>query len=240
MQKLMKNWIFTMITCILLSVLAVLMFLDGFGVGDLYIGQAIIHILTAVVLLLYIIFALIPLVPRYRHGGVRAFLILEIFVLLLTAFAQAFSNAVSIPFFSTMQACSVVGLALWLHCSMQLIRAYLVKGVKEHRQVPLWLFCLYILLGAAGVWQMVKPLIANRYFIFGIAVLALVFAIIFGVFTVQNRKALPKKPKKEKKKNKKNKTDAPSTENATAPAAELPEAAGKQEKAVVSAQNNKK
>ena len=52
MQKLMKNWIFTLIVCILLSILSVLMFLDGVGVGDVHIGYRIIHVLTAVVLLL--------------------------------------------------------------------------------------------------------------------------------------------------------------------------------------------
>ena len=213
MQKMMKNWIFTLIVCILLSVLSVLMFLDGFGVGDLYIGQQIIHILTAVTLLLYVIFAVIPLVARYRHKGVRGFLIAEIAILLLTVFAQGFGSAVRIPFFSDMQACSVVGLALWLGCAMQLIRAYLVKGVEEQKQVPLWLFCIYILLGAAGVWQIVDPLIEDRYFIFGIAVLSLVFAVTFGVFTAQNRKALPKKPKKEK---------TPKGEDTVAPVAELP------------------
>lgn len=208
MQKLMKNWIFTLTVCILLSVLSVLMFLDGFGVGDLYIGQRIIHILTAVTLLLYVIFAVIPLVGRYRHKGVRGFLILEIAILLLTVFAQGFGSAVHIPFFSDMQACSVVGLALWLGAAMQLVRAYLVKGIEEQKQVPLWLFCIYILLGAVGVWQIVDPLIENRYFIFGIAVLALVFAVTFGVFTAQNRKALPKKPKKEKAKKTEGEGDA--------------------------------
>ena len=198
MQRIMKNWIFTLIVCALLLILSVLMLLDGVGVGDLYIGQQIIHILTAVGLLLYVIFAVIPLVPRYRHKGVRGFLILEIVVLLLTVFAQAFSADIPIPFFSDMQACSVVGLALWLGSAMQLIRAYLVKGIEEQKQVPLWLFCVYLLLGAVGVWQIVDPLIENRYFSFVIAGIALVFAVIFGVFTVQNRKALPKKPKKEK------------------------------------------
>ena len=199
MQKLIKNWIFTLIVCILLSVLSVLMFLDGAGVGDLYIGKGIIHILTAVVLLLYVIFALFPLVPRYTHGGVRAFLILEIAVLLVTVVAQMFNAAFTIPFFSTMQACSVVGLALWLHSSMHLIRAYIIKGLKDHKQVPLWLFCAYIVAGSLGVWQIVDPLIDNKYFIFAIGGLALVFAVIFAVFTVQNHKALPKKSKKEKK-----------------------------------------
>ena len=34
MQKLMKNWIFTLVTCVLLAILAVLAFLDSLGVGD--------------------------------------------------------------------------------------------------------------------------------------------------------------------------------------------------------------
>ena len=54
-------------------------------------------------------------------------------------------------------------------------------------------------MGAIGVWQMVRPLIEDRYFVFAIAAVAAIFAVIFAVFTVQNHKALPKKPKKEKK-----------------------------------------
>ena len=196
MQKLMKNWIFTLVTAILLAILSVLMFLDGFGVGDLYIGQKIIHILTAVVLLLYVLFGVCPLMLRYRHNGVRAFLGVEIAVLLLTVFGQLVNGStIAIPWLSTMQACSVVGLALWLSSSTQLIRAYLVRGAENQKQVPLWLFCIYILLSAVGVWQMVRPLISDRYFIFAIAVLALVFAAIFAVFTVQNHRNLPRRAK---------------------------------------------
>ena len=42
-----------------------------------------------------------------------------------------------------------------------------------------------------------KVLLAVSFWIVG--AIALVFAVIFGIFTAQNRKALPKKPKKEKK-----------------------------------------
>lgn len=198
MQKILKNWIFTMVTAILLAVLTVLVFLDAFGVGDLFFVQEFIHILTAVALLIYVIFAVIPMLPRYRHGGVRVFLCVEIAVLVFTVFAQAASSALRIPFFSTMQACSVFGLALWLGCSTQMIRAYLVRGDEAQKQVPLWQFCVYNLLGAVGVWQMVDPLITNRYFSFVIGGLALVFTGIFCFLTVQNRRALPPKPQKGK------------------------------------------
>ena len=87
MQKLMKNWIFTLITCILLTVLAVLMFLDGFDVGGLHIGARLIHLVAAIALVLYVIFALFPLSVRYK-GTLRAFAIGEIVLLSLTAVAH--------------------------------------------------------------------------------------------------------------------------------------------------------
>jgi len=212
MQKLMKNWIFTLIVCILLSILAVLMILDGFGVGDVYLGQQILHILAAVVLSLYLIFALFPLLKTYR-GTVQAFLIFEIVLLLVAVVAQACQQFFRIPILAEMQVCSIFGLALWLRCSVETVHAYLLNGEPETpkkengekkekgkaKRVPLWRLCLYILLGSVGVWQMVDPLVKDRYFIFCIGAAALVTAAIFGYATAQNRKALPKKPKKAKK-----------------------------------------
>jgi hypothetical protein len=232
MQRIMKNWIFTLVTCILLTILSVLMFLDGAGVGDLYIGRGIIHMLTAVSLLIYVVLALCPLVPKYHTRSGRTFLIGEIVILTVTAVAQVgievFNN---IPVLSKLAVCSVLGLAVWLRSSVMIVRAYLVQGIvkpteqadgaKEDQlageqaeetqqkkkkktlrtlvRTPLWRLCTYILMGAIGVWQMVRPLIEDRYFVFAIAAVAGVFAIIFAVFTVQNHKALPPKPKKEKK-----------------------------------------
>ena len=231
MQRIMKNWIFTMVTCILLAILAVLMFLDGAGIGDLYIGRQIIHVLTAVSLLIYIILALCPLVPKYHTRSGRTFLIGEIVILTVTAVAQIGVEMFNVPVLSKLEVCSVLGLAVWLRSSVMIVRAYLVQGiVKPAEQVadaaevaepvseqaeeqpkkkkktlralvrtPLWRLCTYILMGAIGVWQMVRPLIEDRYFVFAIAAAAAIFAVIFAVFTVQNHKALPKKPKKEKK-----------------------------------------
>lgn len=216
MQKLMKNWIFTLITCILLAILSVLMFLDGAGVGDLFIGQRIIHVLTAVALAIYVILALCPMVPKYHTRSGRSFLLAEIAILAVTVIAQIgvelFSN---IPWLSDLAVCSVLGLALWLRSFVLIVRAYLLQSIvptaeasegkedakKDARplvRTPLWRLCLYIVMGAIGVSQMVKPLIKDQWFVFCIAAAAAVFAIIFGFFTVQNHKARPKKPAKEK------------------------------------------
>ena len=215
MQKLMKNWIFTLITCILLAILSVLMFLDGAGVGDLFIGRRIIHVLTAVALAIYVVLALCPMVPKYHNGTGRIFLLCEIAILAFTVVTQIgvemFSN---IPWLSDLAVCSVLGLALWLRAFVLIVHSYLVLGIvsgggqekaegEEKKtapafvRTPLWKLCGYVLMSSVGVWQMARPLIEDRFFVFCIAAAAGVFAVIFGVFTAQNHKARPKKEKKQ-------------------------------------------
>ena len=82
MEKLMKNWIFTLIVCILLAILAVLMILGALMPEKLPIAEGLLHIVVAVILLFYTIFALFPLVVRYR-GAAQAFVIGETALLLL-------------------------------------------------------------------------------------------------------------------------------------------------------------
>lgn len=187
MQKLVKNWVFTITVCALLSILSLLMFLDGFGVGEIYMGKRIIHLITAVVLALYVVFVLFPMVARYR-GTVQAFLIFEVVILLITVVGQACSDFWNVPLFSTLPVCSVLGLALWLRGVVETVHAYLLRGTDAKKKIPLWGLCLYILLSAVGVWQMVRPLIPDTYFIFCIAGLSLVLATLFGYATAHNRR----------------------------------------------------
>ena len=51
MEKLMKNWIFTLTVCILLAVLAVLMILGAIMPDKLPIAQNVLHTVVAVMLL---------------------------------------------------------------------------------------------------------------------------------------------------------------------------------------------
>lgn len=188
MQKLMKNWIFTMITCILLLMFAVLMVLDGLDVGGLHIGDRLIHLLAAIALVIYVVFALFPLVMRYR-GVLRGFVIGEVTILLVTALAQLFTEWVNVPLISSMQVCSVLGLAMWLRGVVQTVRAYL-SGVGEGAEprIPLWKLLLYVLLSTLGVWQLAAPSIADKTFILVIGLLAGVMGVIFACITYHNRK----------------------------------------------------
>lgn len=189
MQKLTKNWIFTLIACILMTVLAVLMFLDGFDVGGLHIGSRLIHLVAAIALGLYAAFAIFPLTLRYK-GILRAFVIGEIVLLALTAVAHMCMEWFAVPLISSLQVCSVLGLALWLRGAVETVHAYYsAANDQPDKRVPLWKLLCYILLSAAGVWQLIAPSISDRAFIFVIAVVATVMALLFAWITANNRKA---------------------------------------------------
>lgn len=220
MQKLMKNWIFTMITCILLAMLATVMLLGALEIKGFTLAKDILHLLVAVVLVIYIIFTLFPILWRYR-GIVRLFVFAEIALLILTAVALVFAQ-VNVPFFSALQVCSVVGLAIWLRGAVEIVRAYVQKGADGVKKTPLWALCLLILLCAFGVWQMANPTIKDKHFLFVIAALSTVMATIFGVATAQNRKRRGKK--RTKKSKEAPSSDVPAIEAPKEPMVALPEA----------------
>lgn len=239
MQKLVKNWIFTLVVCILLTLFAVLLVIDNLGlIGERYIAYTVIHVLTAVALIIYIILALFPQVPRYKNNSGRLFLLAEIAILLLTAVVQIGVELFrDFPVLSDLQVWSVLALAVWLRVTVLTVRAYMLQGIvpavplvaeaapeapqaapeaataasdsatatepataeNTPVRVPLWRVCLYLLLGAISVWQIVTPLVKDKDFVFGLAAATAVFATIFAVFTVQNQKvwraAHPKKVK---------------------------------------------
>ncbi|MBQ8341930.1 MAG: hypothetical protein IJY22_06130 [Clostridia bacterium] len=197
MQKIMKNWIFTMVTAIVLFLLALFMILDGAGVADRFVTQSIIHEITAIFVACYVILVLCPMVPRYQPL-VRYFALGEIGLLSLTVLLIFLNTMVGIRWIENMVVCSVVGLVIWLRSVVELVGAYLIPTDCEKR-LPLWRICVYILTAALGVWQMANPLIGNRYLIFPVAALTLLLCAGLVVLTVRNRRALPPKvPKADK------------------------------------------
>ncbi|MBE6555275.1 MAG: hypothetical protein E7663_03440 [Ruminococcaceae bacterium] len=202
----MKNWIFTLITCILLALLAVIMLLGAFEVDGFTLARDLLHLLVAVILSLYIIFALIPMVVQYR-GKVKMFVVAEIAILILTVIGQACVQFVNIPILSGLQACSVLGLAIWLRGVVETVHAYLLRGTESKKKIPLWGLCCYIGLSAFGMWQIARPTIADKHFLFAIGAISLIMAAIFGYATAQNRKGKGegKKVKKKKKEEKEEK-----------------------------------
>ncbi|MBE6701958.1 MAG: hypothetical protein E7585_00885 [Ruminococcaceae bacterium] len=131
MQKLIKNWIFTLITCVLLVVLALVLVLDLNGVfGEKYYATTFVNLLAAVALIIYIAIGLAPMVAYYR-GKALAFLLAEMGILVIVILAL-----LGVEFFGLfskwdMQVVSVLGLALWLRCTVLIIRAYLQQTLPQ-------------------------------------------------------------------------------------------------------------
>ena len=186
MQKIMKNWIVTMVTAILLTLLAVWMTLDGAGVGDMFYTQSIIHEITAIFIGCYTVLALLPMIPRYQKVA-RFFALGEIVLMGLVVVVVFFKVSTAVLFAEETVLCALIGFVIWARCVVESVDAFLKNGVEGAKTVPLWKFCLYLLLAAFGVWQMAMPSIANRYLIFPIAILVLAIAAGFALATVRNR-----------------------------------------------------
>ncbi len=200
MQKLIKNWIFTLIVCILLALLTAVMLLGAFEVKGFTLARDILHLLMAVILGIYVVLGLFPTLIRYR-GVIRVFVGTEILVLVLAMVALAFAQ-VNMPFFSSLQACSVVGLALWARGAVEIVHAYLLQGSNSEKKIPLWGLGCYILLCAFGMWQMARPTIADKHFLFVIGGVSLVMTVIFAYATAKNRQGKGKPRKKKAAKGK--------------------------------------
>ena len=196
MQKLFKNWIFTLIVCILLALLAAVMFLGAFEVKGFTLARDILHLLVAIILGIYVVLGLFPTLVRYR-GVIRIFVVVEILLMILSMVALAFAQ-VNMPFFSSLQACSVVGLALWARGAVEIVHAYLLQGSSSARRIPLWGLGCYILLCAFGMWQLARPSIADKHFLFVIGGVALIMTMIFAFATAQNRRGKGGKSRKSK------------------------------------------
>ena len=195
MQKLFKNWIFTLIVCILLALLTAVMFLGAFEVKGFTLARDILHLLMAVIVGVYVVLGLFPTLVRYR-GVIRVFVGVEILLMILSMVALSFAQ-VNMPFFSSLQACSVVGLALWARGAVEIVHAYLLQGSGGAKRIPLWGLGCYILLCAFGMWQLARPTIADKHFLFVIGGVALIMTLIFAFVTAENRRGKGK-PRKNK------------------------------------------
>lgn len=225
MQKVMKNWIFTLIIGVLLLALAAWLILDVTVIGEWsnFASIRFLNYLTAAVLVLYTAIGLIPMFTYYRGKNIF-FLIGEIVLTLAMAAVFVIVEIKLVDWIPQVNPCQAFGLALWLRMSVMIVRAYLQQDPppvesrpvliaadeedpekvarrrkKEKRitaRTPLWALCLLILASALGVWQMSAPLLNEEGCVWAIAIVAAAFVVVFTVLTVQNIMALPKKPKK--------------------------------------------
>lgn len=189
MSKLLKNKIFTLIVALLLTALAVLMILDGLGVGDWYLARRMIHPLAGVLLIGYVSLVLIPMLLAGR--GVKRWLTLaEAVLLALAGIAHVLFELIFVPLFSSLTVCALIALTVAARGVVLTVCAYLKKSENP---IPLWGFILYLCMVIVGVWQTAAPLVSDRFIILLIGAIAFVTAVYFAIGTVLNFKRTKKK-----------------------------------------------
>lgn len=189
MSKLLKNKIFTLIVALLLTALAVLMILDGLGVGDWYLARRMIHPLAGILLLGYVSLVLIPMLLA-GCGAKRWLTLAEAVLLAIVGISHVLYEHVFLPPLSSLTVCALIALALAARGVVLTVCAYLEKGEDP---IPLKGFILYLCMVIAGVWQTAAPLVSDRFIILLIGAIAFVTAVYFAVGTVLNFKRTKKK-----------------------------------------------
>ena len=185
MQNVMKNKSFTLVFAILPALLAVFFLLGALRVRKLDFARDVLRLFSALMLLLYVFLVLLrPLVAEKNKSNkiVRGIEIGFLFLVMLLLVASQF--LFDVPLLGEVPVCTAVGLVLAARGIAKLLHAYFAE-----QKMPLSRYCLYLLLTVLGIWQVAKPAIPDKYFLFFLSFVAIFMAGFFTVLTVRNVKA---------------------------------------------------
>lgn len=187
MEKQLKNKVFTLVVTIVLVAFGVVMLLGALDVKGFSFARDILRIFTGVFLAIYAALCLFPLSYRYT-GKSRYFIFGEIFLVLLCAVGQAACQFLNVPLLSTLSLCACIGFIIWLRGVTETVRVYQQKGTKSAERGAFLRLCGCILLSAFGVWEVARPSIKDRSFLYFLAFASFAFALLFLYFTIRNAK----------------------------------------------------
>lgn len=183
MKKILNNRIAALVIAVLLLLFAVAFLLGALEVRAFSFMRDVLRLLVAAVLAAYAVLFLGGQ-ARAREGVAQKLIIGEMAVLFLLALSQALVQFFEMPLFSAMQVCAVLGFAVALRFALEIVMAYLAKTAVGG--TPIWLFCLYLLGFAFGVWQMASPAVRDKHFLFVLAAFSLLGAAVFAFFVVKS------------------------------------------------------
>ena len=187
MEKQMKNKIFTLVVTIVLAAFGTVMLLGALDVKGFSFARDVLRVFTGVFLAVYAVFCLFPL--SYRSTGKsRYFIFGEIFLVLFCAVGQAACQFLNVPLLSTLSLCACIGFIVWLRGVTETVRVYQQKGTKSAGSGAFFRLCGCIFLSAFGVWEVARPSIKDRSFLYFLAFASLAFALLFLYFTIRNAK----------------------------------------------------
>ena len=187
MEKMIKNKMFTLVVTILLAAFGTVMLLGALEVKGFSFARDILRIFTGVLLAVYAVLCLFPLSYRY-NGKSKYFIFGEIVLVLLCAVGQAACQFLNVPILSTLSLCACIGFLVWLRGVTEAVRVYQLKGAKSAGANAFLRLCLCIFLISFGAWEVAKPSIRDRSFLYFLAFASFAFALLFLYFTIRNAK----------------------------------------------------
>ena len=187
MQKLLKNWVFTLVLTILLLAFGIIMFTS--------LGEKTMNILIAAGLLVYIVLVLIDNVIHYR-GKILVFAILELMVVTMFATGLLIEDFNIFGRFGISGVNGSVGFAMWLRSVVEIIHGYFLQSTEgKHRfSLPKMLICIAFL--TLGVVLMCSPFIQEWVFRWGVGGSSLFGSLVMAFTTMRNRSDKRKRKKK--------------------------------------------
>lgn len=187
MKKQLKNKTFTLVVAICLAVLGTVLLLGAFEVEFFSFANDVLQVLTGALIGVYAVFVLWPFVEN-STGNMRILALVEFVIGALLAFAQIAAYFVSIPILSDLAVCACIGFLIWLRGLDQVVYTYLCKGTKSGGRSSLARLYVWLALLCFGLWQMAKPSIKDRDFLFCLAFISLAGAVYFAFLTYRARR----------------------------------------------------
>ncbi len=174
MGKLYRNFIFDIICSVVFLALGIVM-LPPFHIGD-----KLLDVLLALVLIAYLAIYLFDKVKRAR-GSVFILMVVEFVILsliILGLFLQQFGV------FHISSICSAFGLVIWLRGVVALIISYLTLSSAKKDKKNLPMFLLYVALVSVGAFMFAKPLVSDLVVNWAICILFFLTTLVFVALTL--------------------------------------------------------
>lgn len=138
-----------------------------------------VYLFIALIICLYLFTFLVKKVRSGGNGTVKVLTIIEFILLGIIGLACIFiaipSIRASLPAITT-DACRIIGLAFYLRGVVEIFRAYYNHDKSNY---PVWWLIIVIAFVTIGVWMFLQPFFSNITIAWILAVLVLIFAVIF-------------------------------------------------------------
>ena len=219
MEKLFKNWVFTLVVTIVLLVFGILMFTP--------IGTNVMNYIILCGIAVYAILVLLYDVFSYRGMG-KLLAVIEFLLILILMYAVVSTD---FGIFNTVGMNRCVGGFMWLRAVVEIMRLYAEpsrRGSKPSIGLGKMVVCIFaITMGTALIFT---PPFKASYVQVLIGAVSLVTAVLFALYTIRCRRNKNKVAKKEEKNNAKDiSTNTPANDTKGKGQAEQPKVSRKNE-----------